>query len=104
MTPSTASPTIVAIARRRKGMMDIVTVIGLVAGTLTTAAFLPQVVKTWRTRSTKDISLGMFLTLCSGITLWLIYGIATQDFPLILANGVTICLAGTILVFKLRYK
>ncbi len=84
--------------------MDIVTVIGLVAGTLTTAAFLPQVVKTWRTRSTKDISLGMFLTLCSGITLWLIYGIATQDFPLILANGVTICLAGTILVFKLRYK
>ncbi len=104
MTPGAASPTIVAITRRRRGMMDIVTVIGLVAGTLTTAAFLPQVVKTWRTRSTKDISLGMFLTLCSGITLWLIYGIATRDFPLILANGVTICLAGTILVFKLRYK
>ncbi len=52
--------------------MDFVNAIGLTAGALTTAAFLPQVVKTWKTRSTKDISLGMFLVLCSGIALWLV--------------------------------
>ena len=84
--------------------MDFVNAIGLTAGALTTAAFLPQVVKTWKTRSTKDISLGMFLVLCSGIALWLVYGVLREDLPLLLANGVTIFLAGTILVFKLRYK
>ena len=84
--------------------MDAITALGIAAGTLTTIAFVPQVTKIWRTRSTKDISLGMFLVLCCGIVLWLIYGALTEDLPLLLANGVTICLAITILVFKLIYK
>jgi len=83
---------------------DITTTTGLAAATLTTAAFLPQVVKAWRTRKTRDISLGMFLVLCAGIFLWLVYGILKGDLPLILANAITLVLAGTILVFKLRYK
>ena len=78
--------------------------LGIAAGTLTTIAFLPQVIKAWRSRSTRDVSLAMFLTLCAGIVLWLIYGILVEDIPIILANGVTLCLAGTILVLKLRYK
>ncbi len=83
---------------------DATTALGLAAATLTTAAFLPQVIKTWRTRKTRDISLGMFLVLCLGIGLWLVYGILRGDLPLILANAVTLALAGTILMFKLKYK
>lgn len=80
----------------------IVDIIGSAAGTLTTLAFLPQVIKTWRTRSTRDISLGMFAAFCLGVTLWLVYGLLLMAWPLILANAVTLVLAGTVLVFKLR--
>ena len=79
------------------------TFLGLAAAFCTTAAFIPQVVKTWKTRSTADISLGMFLVLVIGIVLWLAYGFLLGDLPLILANTVTLVLAGTILVFKLRH-
>ena len=84
--------------------LDATTVLGLAAASLTTAAFLPQVIKTWRTRKTRDISLGMFLVLCLGICLWLVYGILRGDLPLILANAVTLALAGTIVALKLKYK
>ena len=83
--------------------MSALTLLGLVAGCCTTLAFLPQVVKTWKTRSTGDISLGMFLVLVLGVALWLIYGALLGDLPLIAANGVTLVLAGIILVFKLRH-
>jgi MtN3 and saliva related transmembrane protein len=79
-----------------------VTALGLLAATLTTLAFVPQVVKTWRTRSTADISLGMFAILTAGITAWLVYGAVIGDLPLILANAVTLVLAGTILVLKIK--
>jgi MtN3 and saliva related transmembrane protein len=79
-----------------------VTLLGLLAATLTTIAFVPQVVKTWRTRSTHDISLGMFAILVAGMTAWLIYGALIGDLPLVLANAVTLGLAGTILIFKIR--
>jgi MtN3 and saliva related transmembrane protein len=77
--------------------------IGLAAATCTTAAYVPQVLKAWRTRSTSDISFGMFILLTAGATLWLAYGVILADLPLILANSVTLCLAATILVFKLRF-
>jgi len=76
---------------------------GLLAAFCSTAAFVPQVVKTWRTRSTKDISLGMFTVLILGILLWLAYGIIIRDIPLIVANGVTLLFAATILFFKLKH-
>jgi MtN3 and saliva related transmembrane protein len=82
-------------------MLD-ATAVGLLAATLTTVAFVPQVVKTWRTRSTADISLGMFLILTAGIAAWLIYGAIIGDLPLILANAITLVLAGTILVLKIK--
>jgi len=77
--------------------------IGLLAGLCTTAAFLPQVIKTLRSRSTRDISLGMFLVFTIGVALWLTYGLFVGDLPLILANGVTLVLAAAILVLKLRH-
>ena len=83
--------------------MGYVTLIGLGAAFCTTIAFLPQAIKTWRTRSTEDISLGMFLTFPIGTLLWLIYGLLLHDIPLIAANGITLVLALTILGFKIRH-
>ena len=84
--------------------MDYVTILGLAAGTLTTVAFLPQVTKAWRTKSTKDISLVMFIMFCIGIFLWLIYGIFLKSLPIILANAITFILALTILILKIKFR
>lgn len=84
--------------------MESLDILGLLAGSLTTVAFLPQAVKTWRTRSAKDLSLNMFLIFCLGVVLWLAYGILRSDLPIILSNFLTLLLASTILFFKLRYK
>jgi len=81
-----------------------VQVIGLIAGSLTTVAFLPQVIKTWKSGSAKDLSLGMFSFFCLGVLLWLVYGIMMRDIPVIAANFATLVLASTILFFKLRFK
>ena len=78
--------------------------LGLIATALTTTAFVPQVVKIWRSRHTKDISLGMFAILSLGVFLWLLYGIRIDALPVILSNGITLVLSLTILVFKLKYK
>jgi MtN3 and saliva related transmembrane protein len=87
-----------------KPEMDATQILGLVAGALTTAAFLPQVVKTWKSRSAKDLSLGMFSLFCGGVFLWLVYGFAVGDVPVIAANLLTLLLASTLLFFKLRFK
>ena len=84
--------------------MDYIGIIGILAGICTTIAFLPQVLKTWRTKSAKDLSLGMFSIFCTGVALWLTYGILIQDLPIILANSLTFVLAGSLLYFKLIYK
>ena len=84
--------------------MDSFTIIGLAAGFCTTVAFLPQAVKTWRTKSAKDLSLGMYLIFCTGVALWLTYGILICDLPIILTNVVTLILALSILYFKLTFK
>lgn len=84
--------------------MELMTLIGLAAGFCTTAAFLPQVIKTWKSRSAKDLSLGMYSIFCTGVLLWLIYGIMISDLPIILANAITLILAVSILFFKLTFK
>lgn len=73
------------------------------AGICTTGAFFPQVIRTWRTRSTYDISLGMFLLTVFGLLLWLIYGLELGDWPLIVTDAISLILAATILALKLRY-
>jgi MtN3 and saliva related transmembrane protein len=83
--------------------MPLVMLTGMVAAVLTTVAFLPQVIRTWRTRSTSDISLGMFVTYVTGIALWLVYGLMIHDIPLIASNAVTFVLSGVILLLKLRH-
>lgn len=85
-------------------IMNNIQLLGLLAGSLTTAAFLPQVLKTWRSRSAKDLSLGMFSLFCLGVAMWLVYGLMVNDIPVIAANLVTLLLASTLLFFKLRFK
>ena len=75
--------------------------LGYFAGVLTTVAFLPQVIKALRTRSTKDISLSMWVLLFTGIVCWLIYGFLIGSAPVITANAVTLVLVGTVLALKL---
>ncbi len=78
--------------------------IGLAAGVLTTVSFLPQVIKTYKSRSAKDLSLVMFSLFTLGVLMWLVYGIGISKTPIIVANSVTLVLAFTLLGFKLKYK
>lgn len=79
-------------------------ILGLTAGLFTTIAFLPQVIKTWKMRSAKDLSLSTFSLFFTGVMMWLIYGLMKQDLPVILSNLFTLVLAGVLLYFKIRFK
>jgi len=87
-----------------KTNMNYIEILGLVAATITTAGFIPQVLKIWKDKSTKAISLNMYLLLTLGLLLWFIYGIAIESLPVILANGITLLLVLSIVVLKLKYK
>jgi MtN3 and saliva related transmembrane protein len=76
---------------------------GYLAAILTTGSFVPQALKTIRSRNTSGISLAMYVIFTIGVAAWLVYGIAIQSWPMILANSVTLGLAVTILAFKIRY-
>lgn len=77
--------------------------IGYIAATLTTISFLPQTIKVIRTKNTQSISLYMYVIFALGVIMWLWYGILLQSFPMILANSITIVLAGIILWYKIKY-
>ncbi len=83
--------------------MDFITVIGFIAATITTIAFIPQIIQIWKTKSTKDISLKMYAILCTGVFLWLIYGIMILSWPIIVANAVVLSLSLIIIIFKIKY-
>lgn len=78
--------------------------LGYFAGVLTVASFLPQVVRTWRTRSTGDLSLGMFALLVTASSLWVIYAFVKRDWPVVATNGGMVALNGLLAVAKLRYR
>ena len=80
----------------------LVEAIGFLAGTLTTISFVPQVIKTWRTRSTGDLSGAMLGVFTAGVISWLVYGLALWSWPVIGANAVTLLLTGALLVMKVR--
>lgn len=76
--------------------------LGFAAAALTTSAFLPQAWLTFRTRNVSGVSLGMYSAFTLGIVLWLIYGLRLGAWPLIVANAITLVLAGAVLVMKIR--
>ena len=83
--------------------MQISDLIGYLAAALTTCSFLPQALHTFRTRDVSGISLGMYSVFTVGIALWLVYGLALSAWPIVVANAITLLLAGTILGMKLVY-
>ncbi len=84
--------------------MEYANTLGLLAGAFTTVAFVPQVIKTWKSKHARDISLGMFAIFSTGVLLWLFYGIQIGAMPIVIANAITLGLSLTILVFKIKFK
>jgi MtN3 and saliva related transmembrane protein len=78
--------------------------LGYAAGFLTVGSFLPQVIRTWRSRQTGDLSLGMFVLLAAASSLWIAYGAITSDWPVILTNTGMVAMNGALAVAKLRYR
>ncbi|WP_253308534.1 MULTISPECIES: SemiSWEET transporter [unclassified Rickettsia] len=85
-------------------MSDYTEIMGYIAGILTTIAFVPQVIKTYQSRSTQNISLSMYVIYCTSVVLWLIYGILINSFPLIITETITLILSGAILIMKCLWK
>lgn len=84
-------------------MSDLHEWIGGIAATLTTCSFIPQVWRVLQTRHTQDISLTMYALFTTGVALWLAYGILLAAWPIIIANGITLLLAGVVLILKIRF-
>ena len=84
--------------------MIYIDIIGFLAGALTTLALVPQAVKSWKTKHTKDVSLGWILILTIGIFLWVVYGILINSLPIIFANIFSSMLAVVVLILKIKYK
>lgn len=84
--------------------MDIQDLIGYTAATLTTVSFVPQALKTFRTRDVSGISLVLYSLFATGVALWLVYGVMLGEAPIYVANAITLALALAVLVMKLRYR
>jgi MtN3 and saliva related transmembrane protein len=84
-------------------MATLFTWVGYAAGTLTTIAFLPQVLHVWKTKRADDLHIGTLVSFTVGIALWLVYGIARREPPIIVANAVGLMLQCAIIYLKLRY-
>lgn len=84
--------------------MNLINILGFMAAAFTTIAYLPQVVKTYKSRSASDLSLGTFSMLTTGLLLWLIYGWLSHNQPIIFANLMTLMLAASLLYMKFKFK
>jgi MtN3 and saliva related transmembrane protein len=84
--------------------LTLIDTVGFVAGALTTAAFIPQVLKSWQTRDLSGVSLRMYSLFTLGVALWLVYGLMVVSWPVIVCNAITLVLAGGVLALKLRHR
>lgn len=83
--------------------MEVIDILGIIAGVCTTSAVVPQLTKAIKTRNVKDVSIRMFIVLVVGFVLWIIYGISRDDLPIILTNGVSLALNSLMIVLILRF-
>jgi MtN3 and saliva related transmembrane protein len=83
--------------------MPEISLLGFIAGALTTISFVPQVLKAWRTRRCEDISWGMLVSFAVGVSLWVVYGFVRREAPIITANVVTLALVLMIVAMKVRF-
>lgn len=77
---------------------------GLIAGTLTTSAFVPQLIKAWKTKTVRDVSLGMTLTYSAGAILWIFYGLTQKDYPIVATNAFGLTFNLILSWFKIKFK
>ena len=77
--------------------------LGIVAGFCTTISLVPQIIKTYRTKHTEDLSLGMFCLLAFGVATWFAYGVLIEELPIIIANAITFVLCFYIIIMKIRF-
>lgn len=84
--------------------MDIILIVGYIAGTLTTISFIPQVARAWKMKETRDLSLAMLVLFAVGVLLWTVYGFWVSSLPVIAANMITFLLILILLFLKLRYR
>lgn len=83
--------------------MDAVTVIGYSAAVVSTFVFVPQVIRTWKLKSARDLSMATLVMMCTGLALWVIYGMLTGQVPVIAANSIVLLLTSAILVMKIKF-
>jgi MtN3 and saliva related transmembrane protein len=91
------------LQHRKINFMDI-KILGLIAGTISSITFLPQVVKIWKTKSAKDLSAPMLFLLILGVSMWLAYGIFLKDVPIIYTNSMVLFMSFIMLFFKFKYN
>ena len=84
--------------------MDIINLVGAAGGIVSSVTFLPQVIKIWKTKSAKDLSMGTLLFLVLNVSLWLLYGILTNLYPIIITNGIVLSMVFIMVYFKLTFK
>ena len=84
--------------------MNSIDILGIVAGILTTSGFVPQIIKTYKTKKVRDISLLMFILLLMGLLLWLVYGIIEKNIPILFTNITAITYVVIILSMKIKYS
>ncbi|MEX0636363.1 MAG: SemiSWEET transporter [Ferruginibacter sp.] len=84
--------------------MDFIKILGLLAGTITSITFIPQVIQIWKTKSAKDISILMLGLLITGVCMWLAYGILVKDVAIIYTNGMVLAMSLIMLYFKFRFN
>jgi MtN3 and saliva related transmembrane protein len=84
--------------------MNTITILGFIAAILTTSSFLPQAVKTIRSKNTSGISLFMYSLFSSGTLMWLLFGLFSNNLPIIIANAITLVFAVIVLGYKIKYR
>ncbi len=84
--------------------MDIINLVGAAGGIVSSVTFLPQVIKIWKTKSAKDLSMGTLMFLVLNVSLWLLYGILTNLYPIIITNGIVLSMVFIMVYFKLTFK
>ncbi len=84
--------------------MDIINLVGTLGGIVSSVTFLPQVIKVWKTKSAKDLSMGTLMFLILNVSLWLVYGVLTKLMPIMLTNGIVLSMVLVLVYFKLTFK
>ena len=84
-------------------MIDAITILGFMAGTLTTISYIPQALKIWRAHSSREVSLARYVLVCTGLSLWVGYGLFVKSLPIILTNVFSLTIAFGILLLKMRF-